>query len=306
MGDRKKVLIITSSIDTTVDYIIERYKTGVNFFRLNVDEINRYNISIGNNKFWVIEDKECDRIIEKRQVHSIYYRKPRLPDLQYYEKAYHNMIAKDIIAVINGLVDEFDGKVLTKPYILRKIENKVYQLLYAEKNQFLIPNSFIGNDGLQASRFIKPQSIIKPIGTGKLISGNHCELYQTSYFKELDEDISLTPIYLQEYIEKSYEVRLTWINDTVFPVKIVSADKLDWRKDYNGHQYSMIECPTSILEKCRKMLLDFELTFGAFDFIVNEKNEWIFLEVNPNGQWQWLESALNIGISGKIIEYLSS
>ncbi|MDY0236908.1 MAG: hypothetical protein RBR71_12855 [Gudongella sp.] len=306
MYDKKTVLIITSAIDTTVDYIVEKYNSDVDFFRLNVDEINRYNISIGNNKFWIIEDKKYDRVIEKSQIYSIYYRKPRLPNLQNYENIYHNMITKDIIAVINGLVDEFDGKVLTKPYILRKTENKIYQLLYAERNEFLTPKSFIGNDGLKASKFLKQKSIIKPIGTGKLISGNHCELYQTSYFTELDEDISLTPIYLQEYIEKSYEVRLTWINDTVFPVKIVSRDKLDWRKDYSGHQYSMIKCPKLILEKCRKMLLDLELTFGAFDFIVNEKNDWVFLEVNPNGQWQWLENALNIDISGKIIEYLSS
>ena len=52
------------------------------------------------------------------------------------------------------------------------------------------------------------------------------------------------------------------------------------------------------------MLEDLELKFGAFDFIVDEEDNWVFLEVNPNGQWQWLEEKLNLNISEKIVEYL--
>lgn len=50
----------------------------------------------------------------------------------------------------------------------------------------------------------------------------------------------------------------------------------------------------------------FNLMFGAFDFIVTPRNEWVFLEVNPNGQWLWLERSLNLNISQKIVEYLIS
>ena len=49
---------------------------------------------------------------------------------------------------------------------------------------------------------------------------------------------------------------------------------------------------------------DFELKFGAFDFIVNKSDEWIFLEINPNGQWLWLEKILDIPISECIFKYL--
>ena len=48
----------------------------------------------------------------------------------------------------------------------------------------------------------------------------------------------------------------------------------------------------------------YNLNFGAFDYIVTPENEWIFLELNPNGQWLWLEEALNLDISEKIINYL--
>jgi D-alanine-D-alanine ligase-like ATP-grasp enzyme len=53
------------------------------------------------------------------------------------------------------------------------------------------------------------------------------------------------------------------------------------------------------------MMEDFHIVFGAFDFIVTPDDEWVFLEVNPNGQWLWLEESLQLDISQKIVEYLT-
>ena len=43
---------------------------------------------------------------------------------------------------------------------------------------------------------------------------------------------------------------------------------------------------------------------GAYDFIVNPKGEYFFLEVNPAGQWLWMEEKLNLNISKSIAEAL--
>lgn len=297
------VLVITSSIDVTVDYIIKKYQNEARFYRLNVDEFSKYRIDVDEASQWMIA---CNNwAIEKSSVHSIYYRKPILPDLSKYEEDYHGMIAKDIISLINGIVDDFEGKVLTKPCILRKTENKTFQLLYATRNGFQFPKSYIGNSKDTALECIKNHSsIIKPLTTGKVKKYNGIEIYQTSYIDELQEDIGLTPLYIQNYEEKKYEVRLTCVNGRVFAVRIDSEDKLDWRKNYNGLKYSVIECPQIIRKRCFKLMEDFDLKFGAFDFIVNKQNEWIFLEINPNGQWLWLEKVLNISISQCIFQYL--
>lgn len=298
----KKILIITSSIDCTVDYIINKYRDSAEFYRFDIDMFSEYEIVIGGNRQWVIR---CDKWeLEKKDLYSIYYRKPRIPKLDEYEYDYRSMIAKDIISLVNGIVDDFEGKVLTKPYILRKTENKVFQLLYAEKNGLLIPKSFIGNSNEKALKFFEEKSIIKPLTTGKLVRHKGIEIYQTNYFTEFDDNIALTPIYLQEYENKKYEVRLTYIDGSFFTVRIDSEDKLDWRKDYSGLKYSIIECPKAIANLCVRLLKSFELAYGAFDFIVNENDEWVFLEVNPNGQWQWLEQKLELPISEKIVEYL--
>lgn len=298
----KKVLIVTSSIDSTIDYVINKYKGVAEFFRLDVDLFPKYEIILGGARGWMILYDGWS--LERKELYSIYYRKPRLPKLDKYHSEYQGMIAKDIISLINGIVDDFQGKVLTKPYILRKTENKAFQLLYAEKNGLLMPKSFVGNSNNHAEDFIDRKSIIKPLTTGKIMSKDAIELYQTNYFKSFDEDISLTPIYLQEYVNKQYEVRMTYIDDYFFTVRIDSEDKLDWRRNYRGLKYKIIDCPPKVSKQCQKLLNDFQLNYAAFDFIVDENGQWFFLEVNPNGQWLWLEHELQIPISEKIVSYL--
>lgn len=301
---KKIVLIITSSIDVTVDYLIDKYNEEADFFRFNVDMLSKYEIGVVNAYGWYIKNKLTGFCLYKRDVYSIYYRKPTFPNLSDYEIQYRSMIQRDIDCFINGIANDFDGKVLSKPYILRKTENKVFQLLYAIKQGLNIPKSYIGNDNNVAEIFSNERSIIKPLTTGKVYSNNNCEIYQTNIFSGFNEDISLTPIYLQSYQEKQYEARLTIINKTVYAVRIDCDDKIDWRKDYDSHRYTVIDCPLAIKNMCNQMLEDLELKFGAFDFIVDEEDNWIFLEVNPNGQWQWLEEKLNLNISEKIVEYL--
>lgn len=195
----------------------------VSFFRFNVDQLNEYKLSI-TNKGWSISHH--DEYITNYNIVSIYYRKPTFPDLSEYEESYHSMIHKDILTIINGIVDVFPGKVLTKPYILRLTENKVFQLLKASQYGLIVPSSYIGNDQFKANKY--NQGIIKPLSTGKVQIGDGVEVYQTNIFKGINEDISLTPIYVQEYIKKQYEVRVTIINKYVYPVRIDTKDQIDW------------------------------------------------------------------------------
>jgi hypothetical protein len=37
------------------------------------------------------------------------------------------------------------------------------------------------------------------------------------------------------------------------------------------------------------MCAHFGLRFAAFDFAMDNQNQWFFLEINPNGQWYWIE-----------------
>ena len=47
--------------------------------------------------------------------------------------------------------------------------------------------------------------------------------------------------------------------------------------------------PPDTVDKLRKMLEIFGLNFGAFDIIRDDDDELYFIELNPNGQWYWIE-----------------
>lgn len=300
----KKILIITSSIDYTVDYIIRQYGSKYEFYRLNVDMFNKYVINVSYEDGFYIKNNQWD--IREDEIDAIYYRKPMLPDLSVYDSKYHNMISRDIITLINGIVDAFDGVVLSRPSLLKKSENKVFQIRIANKVGFKFPKTSIGTSNNDINNIIDIESIIKPLTTGKIIDVDKCEIIQTCKIDEyINDDIALTPLYVQKYIEKKYEVRVTIVDAEVFAVKIMAFNDVDWRIDQSNNKYELIDIPKEIKEKCLKMMDIMNLKFGAFDFIVDRNENYIFLEVNPNGQWLWLEKLLGLEISNKIINYLS-
>ena len=295
-----KILIITCSYDKTIDYIIEKNKYRANFFRFNVDLFADYGITISNS-YWEISYR--NNTINSNTTLSIYYRKPTFPDTSDFAPEYRRIINSDILAIIDGLANSFSGVVLTKPYLLRQAENKIFQLIYAKSHSILMPKSFIGNN--DHWKCINDQRIIKPISVGKIETSSGIAIIQTNLMHENDsyDSPELTPVYIQEYMKKSFEVRITVVDDDFFAVKIVSDNMIDWRAG-NNNQYEIIDIPIEI-KKCIKMMMkDFQLRFGAIDYIVDVDGKWYFLEINPNGQWQWLECILGLSISDSIMNML--
>lgn len=297
----KKILIVTSSIDYTVDYLIIKYSHMANFFRFNIDLFSQYKINICvdgwelHSPTWSIKEHEID---------SIYYRKPMFPDLSEFSPEYRIMIERDILSIVEGIVNSFEGKVLTKPYLLRKAENKIYQLMLADKIGFSQPKTLITNHTEKAKQFVDEKgTVIKPLTTAKIKFDNQYELYTTKIITKISESINLMPIYLQYYQNKWYEVRITMIREKAFAVKIYAADKIDWRRQSEKNSYELIDLPADIYEKCTIMLEELDIEFGAFDFIIYNE-DWTFLEVNPNGQWLWLEEELHLDISKQIVLHL--
>jgi len=296
----KKILIVTCSYDRTVDYMIEKYKTITEFFRFNVDKFSDYRIIITDSYWEIIYGFTR---ISQENILSIYYRKPAFPDTSDFDLEYRRIINSDILSIVDGIVNSFSGVVLTKPLILRQTENKIFQLIYAQKNAILTPKSFICNNSFFEN--INNPRVIKPISIGKIATENGISVIQTNIMHEIDEydDIELTPIYVQEYVEKDYEVRITVVDDEFYAVKIISDNLIDWRAGDNN-RYELIDTPSEIKKCIKKMMRDFKLRFGAVDYVVDKSGKWYFLEINPNGQWQWLECNLNLTISGSIINLL--
>jgi glutathione synthase/RimK-type ligase-like ATP-grasp enzyme len=83
------------------------------------------------------------------------------------------------------------------------------------------------------------------------------------------------------------------MGSTVFAARIDSqtnpdeVGRTDWRMGQNiAMSYSL---PDAVAEKCRTIVKEYGLAFGAIDLIKTPDGRYVFLELNPNGQWAWLE-----------------
>ena len=265
----KKILIISSTIDITVDYIISENIKKCKFFRINFDKIFDYKIEVRNNDILISNEYA---VIKLSEIDAIYYRKIRMPDIgKYYEPKYQEFVVKELYALVFGIVESFEGRCLSKPSILRKSENKILQLKLAEKIGLQIPESLITNNPAAVKNFNKYKDIIvKPIFTGLVQDKNEKTYVQTNLVTDsyIMDEKDFCPVYYQEYIEKNWDLRITVINGEFFPVKIECADKVDWRKNTKNIKYSIVEIPSKIKEKCLQYLNQLELKFGVFDFMV--------------------------------------
>jgi glutathione synthase/RimK-type ligase-like ATP-grasp enzyme len=300
---KNTVLIFTSSFDKTCDYIISKYNE-VSFFRFNIDLFSSYKITIGQNKFSIKNDFHE---VSSDTCKSIYYRKPVPESLEsIFEKRYVEFAHKEIFSVIEGLVEAFDGKCLSKPSLMRKAGNKTFQAFLASKVGFKLPDFLITNDKNQINFFVDGSVVVKPIAIGMLIDQGRKEFVQTNLY-DSQKSLNLlkyTPVYFQNYIDKDFEVRATFINRKAFVVRIDSVDRVDWRKPGNSVLYSIYSLPNDVMVSCLAFLEETQMSFGCFDFIV-KNDEWYFLEMNSNGQWAWLEFETGLSISETLIRFLN-
>lgn len=70
------------------------------------------------------------------------------------------------------------------------------------------------------------------------------------------------------------------------------------------HREAML--PPNVEKQLLGLMKVLDLQFGAIDLIRTPNDEYIFLEINPNGQWLWIEDQLGLAVSRAIAEWLSN
>ncbi len=114
---------------------------------------------------------------------------------------------------------------------------------------------------------------------------------------------------LQPYIEKQFEVRVTCVGTKLFACRIDSQasdqTRVDWRH-YGSHHVNHVpwSLPPGLADRIIRFMSYCRLAYGAIDLIVSPTGQIVFLEVNPSGQYLWLEHLTGLPITGAIADWL--
>ncbi len=121
--------------------------------------------------------------------------------------------------------------------------------------------------------------------------------------------LRLCPVIVQPYVPKAFEVRVTVVGERVFAAEIHSQAsnraRLDWRSyDLRATPYRVHHLPNEMAVRCRRLVEMLGLCYGAIDLIVAPDGRYVFLELNPNGQYLWIEEATGLPISDALCDLL--
>jgi glutathione synthase/RimK-type ligase-like ATP-grasp enzyme len=78
---------------------------------------------------------------------------------------------------------------------------------------------------------------------------------------------------------------------------------MDWRDPDVPVEYSESSLSADQETMCRAMLAKLGLKYGAVDFLRTPDGELVFLEINPTGEWAWLEDRLGFPMRDAFIQF---
>ncbi|MGH8887850.1 MAG: hypothetical protein ACRDYX_22320 [Egibacteraceae bacterium] len=119
-----------------------------------------------------------------------------------------------------------------------------------------------------------------------------------------------TACMFQQYVPKKLELRLTVIGYDVYAAEIHSqkskTGRIDWRLGYEDLTYEVHALPDHIRSQCLALTMRLGLRFAAIDMILTPDNRYVFVELNANGQWAWIENHTGLALTAALADLLST
>ena len=309
--------MVTASYDMAAGYVsaaLERM--AVPFFRLDTDRFPvEVLASFDPQADLVIHDG--GRSISGKEIRSVWYRRnvdPSLPEGL--EPGIQEFCQREARAFLEGTLAALPTtRWLSCPQAIWRAERKPYQLAVAAKLGLTLPRTVVTNDQAVARSLAGPQLVAKAVSSGYIPhpQGNWAIFTSALVPDDLDglDGLALAPVTFQERIKKSCDIRVTVVGDKVFAAEIVSqgreSSRVDWRAtDDPNLEHRPHELPSKLADRCRLLLSHLGLSFGAIDFALTPDGTYVFFEINPNGEWMWIEDILGLPIADTIAAWLSA
>jgi hypothetical protein len=298
------IFISTCSQDTTTDIVMKE---------LDADDVLRFNIDKPEDHAWDfhrdgfrIADKIGGKEITDQTMTSFYLRKPMYFDRIDVPKygCEENWRREETNELFSDFFRECQSRGLVA--LVRSQSNKYGKLrqLIAANNHFRVApwHFFHGElpDELNRGRWV-----VKPV-TGTAICKDKMMLVRAVDPAKLDLSY---PWFVQERIDGEEEVTVVYIDGRTYAASAPrdSFGGEDSRKSLMENPTSWPRCALSTDEEraINGFMDETGYRFGRFDFIRKDGELW-FLELNPNGQWAWLDERNENGLVTMVADAIKS
>ena len=304
-----EVLIISNKFDFSTDLIAHRLKlNGASFLRLNRDQLGEYRIDFEpTGPSLQVEMSGHIFLFTETTLKSIYFRAPTFLREVFSDKLSEEeqLFTSQWAAFIRALTVFENVRWVNNPADTYKAEIKALQLKTAKALSFQVPDTLITN---HTRPRLDKVFAIKSIDSAIVSVGEKEAFVYTNIVKgaDLEEQLYSSPFFVQQALTPKTDIRVTVIGDRVIPIKILGESGIaeDWRKYEKAIRYEVFELPEDIRDACLRFARHFNLLFAAIDLIWFE-GAYYFIEVNPTGEWAWLQKNTNVPIDEYIVAILT-
>jgi glutathione synthase/RimK-type ligase-like ATP-grasp enzyme len=314
------VLIITNDHDEHADAVIrELTKRNVSVFRLHPEDFPHacsVSIEIQDGRIQG-ELRNTDHRVAFDDISAAWFRRSRNlfeGRISHTSEKLDNYVRAQSTATLIAVCASLDTLWVSHPFKLRRGEVKALQLAEASKAGLKTPHTLISNDVTQATAFVDAlgdtECAIKPLMAVGVTDDQGYRLPLTTTLPPGHslESVALAPTMFQPYVDKAFELRCVVIGDRIFCAKMDSQahenSRLDWRGGNPEHE--IFALPEQVQASIRRLMDSFGLNFASLDMIVTPEGDFVFLELNPNGQWLWLELELGLPLVASMADLLTS
>jgi ATP-GRASP peptide maturase of grasp-with-spasm system len=196
--------------------------------------------------------------------------------------------------------------------------NKLQVLKMATEAGLDVPDTLVTADVNELRRFIaKHGSVItKPIGD--MLLCNFDDRQYATYTSVIDDEFvsehprpASFPSLYQEKLDKKYEIRTFYLDGVCYSMAMFTQQKALTKGDFRKYCYAdpvrevPYQLPASIEASIQKLMKELSLDTGSIDIVRTPDGRFVFLEVNPVGQFGMVSVPCNYKLEQKVARYLA-
>jgi glutathione synthase/RimK-type ligase-like ATP-grasp enzyme len=204
-----------------------------------------------------------------------------------------------------GMLEALPVRMINRPLADRYLE-KPYQLAIARQLGLRIPHTTITSraDTARAFATARGNNIVH-----KPLTGSGARMLATRRFDDASiaalDQLALAPEIFQEAICGGRELRITMVGPRIFAAEFrPGAGIVDGRTDLET-TYREHHLPASVEEQLHALMARFGLVYATIDMKLTDAGDYVFLELNPQGQFLYIELLTGLPIAAAVAELLA-
>ncbi|MGN6605640.1 MAG: ATP-grasp domain-containing protein [Jatrophihabitans sp.] len=227
---------------------------------------------------------------------------PEVPD-HVTDRAMRQLVIKDGRAGLRGtFLTAFRGTWLSDPYATERAQNKLVQLELAQRVGLTVPRTLISSDPARIREFVRSQGgrVVAKTLTGVLgtaLEAGRVELDSLTN----DAEMQLSPTVYQAEVPGTDHLRVMVFGERVHAARI-SSNVLDWRLD-GDKLVEPVQLPADLERRLIAVVVGLGLRMGVFDLKITPSGEPVFLEVNPQGQFLFVEGMCGMPLGDAFADF---